>query len=334
LIGQLRLGLNPELAEDTAEFIQKNHVGDQLRSRIRKSPKDDPASRLAQAKEDWQSRLALAFVLAADPTDVDRQRGHKTMVSLLDDVVAVLESMTPPPAALAAARNAHAEALVAMTHPMEGYSEAERRVFIVRAAADLDAIIKSDDSTKPEEVFALRALLHFALKEPELALAMCRRAIDAADDRARRSSVRDEVERERELARGRPPGRPLEPTDPRREHPCMTTRRQLVLFLVELGRVDEALKVADEFKALAEKGDVVAARWRPIEAMAHYARGTPEDVAFAGKLLDEDLRTTLMVKTELQAMLGELIALFERTGKSAQMDIVIAKLKEIMSAAR
>jgi serine/threonine protein kinase len=323
LIGKLRIGLNPELAEDTGEFIQKNHVCEQLRGRIRGK---DP-------KEDWPSRLALAFVLDVDAEDVDRQRGRGKMVSLLDDVLSVLEGMDPPPAALPTARNARADALVASTVD-DNHTEAEDRAFLVRAAVDLDAIIKADDSRKPEEAFSMRALIHFALGEHELALAASRKAVEAADDRARRSLIRDATERERELARGRRSGRPLEPTDPRRESASMTTRRQLVCFLIELGRVDEALKVADEFKALEAKGEGIAARWRPIVAIAHYARGTPEDVELASKLLDEDLRTTLMVKTELENTLKNLAAILVRTKKLAQRDVVVAKLKEIMSAAR
>src|SRR5262249_36910276 len=157
-----------------------------------------------------------------------------------------------------------------------GLSDEDCLTVLGRAAVDLDNIIKADDSTKPEEVFSLRALIYFALGKHDLALAMAHKSIEAADDRARRSLLRDAEEREREPARGRPPGRPLEQSDPRRESPCMTTRRQLVSFLVELDRLDEALKVAYDFKALEAKGEGIAGRWRPVVAIAHYARGTPE----------------------------------------------------------
>jgi hypothetical protein len=328
LIGKLRIGLNPELAEDTIEFIQKNHVGDQLRARIRKGAKENP-------KEDWPNRLALAFIIDADALDEDRRgSGFQAMVAQLDKVLPVLEGMTPPPPALAAARNARAEALISLTAPSEGHSETENRAFIIRAAVDLDAIIKADDSTKPEDVYSHRALIHFALGEHVPALAAIRKAIDLADDRARRSAIRDATKRESELARGRPPGRPLEPSDPRREDPCMTTRRLLILFLISLDRVDDALKEADDVKALNDKGDLVGSRWRPLVAIAHYARGAPEDVALASKLLDEDLKNTLMVKNELLATLANLVEHLKAANKRAQVEVVEAKAKEISSAGR
>jgi hypothetical protein len=313
-IGLTRMGWDVEIGSHVIPLLMRD--GKRLVESLRREAAAKPP--------DWASALLLAEAVRASPLLSRHARGAREEADLAEIIseraeeIAGLaaqahEAKDAGPTARSLARYVRGEAYILSLRGKDMKSDAARSAFAL-AKPELEAAVAGDVSRKPDVALEALALGHLWVGDAATALAVARRAVEAADDRSRRSTG-STAERAAACARGRPPGCGLQPVSFSMTDVSYQTRRDLIYILIALDRLDEADEVV---RAYRESGIGRGAdAWRALKAFVLYARGGEREAEEASRLIDEDLAASLnMARIDATVGVRILTDLLKGYGKS------------------